>query len=314
MQNVKSITVVINPAAGDNIGARIRPELERLFVELFPTRAIDFIEPGSKERAQALGANLRSDLIVMVSGDGTLHDLAQGVLSRPRLERPALSIIPIGSGNDYARTLGVSSDPLTAVRALRDGVRINTDVGRCNQTWYLETLSYGVDAAAAANTIELRKTTHSSEALLYAHAAVLAILTELKPHRARYVIDGQPHQDDLLILAVQNGPTYGGGFKVAPRASITDGYLDICMATKVSRLKALYLLARVFSGKHEQCRQFQTYRARSLTIDFDETVPAQCDGEPQQGRHFEISVHPQALDLIVPNDSPVLGASSEAWE
>ena len=312
MKNVRSITVVINPAAGNNTGTRIKPDVERLFRDIFPEHDIDFTEPGSKDQAIALGAKSQSDLIVVVSGDGTLHDLAQGILSRPRAERPALSIIPIGSGNDYARTLDVSKDPLAAIRALASGVRVSADVGKCNQTWFLETLSFGADAAVAIKTIDLRKTTHTSGALLYAHAAVIAILKELRAHHIRYRIDGQDLEDELLILAVQNGPTYGGGFRIAPKATITDGLLDVCTSTKVGTLKALFFLFSIFNGKHEGYKSFRTYRAKSLTVDLDEPVPVQCDGEAQQGIHFEIAVVPDALDVIVPADSPVLGARKDA--
>ncbi len=306
MQTVKSITVIINPAAGNDTGARIRPEVEKTFKQLFPQHELFFTEPGSKANAIALGAETVADLIVVLSGDGTLHDIAQGVLSRPHTDRPAISIIPIGSGNDYARTLGVSTDPLEAIRDLLDGVRVCADVGRCNQTWYLETLSFGVDAAVAISTVNLRKSTHTSGALLYAHAAVLAIVRELKAHRVRYNIDGRLFDDELLILAVQNGPTYGGGFRIAPRASITDGFLDVCTGKKVGALRALFYLARIFSGKHEVYDTFDAYKAKNLVIDLDEPVPVQCDGEEQHGTHFEISVIPRALDVIVPAHSPVL--------
>ena len=309
MHKIKSITIVINPTAGNDTGSRIRPEVEKSFSQLFPQHQLLFTEPGNKANAIALGAKTDAYLLVVLSGDGTLHDIAQGVLSRPRESRPAITIIPIGSGNDFARTLGVSTDPIQAIRELRNGVRISADVGKCNQTWYLETLSFGVDAAVAISTVDLRKSTRTSGALLYAHAAVLAIIRELKAHRVRYSIDGRLFYYDLLILAVQNGATYGGGFRIAPRANITDGYLDVCTGKKVGVLRALFYLARIFSGKHERYPTFDTYRAQNLTIDFEAPVPAQCDGEAQQGTHFEISVVPQALDVIVPAGSSVLKAA-----
>ncbi|MDR3052526.1 MAG: diacylglycerol kinase family lipid kinase [Coriobacteriales bacterium] len=306
MEAIQSIAVIINPVSGSGTGARIAAELAKEFKARFEGYDLTFIETRSKEHAIELGATQRADLLIMVSGDGTAHDLVQGIMSRPRDVRPAFSIIPIGSGNDYARTLGIVPNALEAVRALAEGVRVSSDVGLCNDVYYLETLSFGIDAAIAAQTIVLRRTTKAQGVVLYAHAAVLAILKDLKSHHARLTMNGRTYEDDFLICAVQNGPTYGGGFCVSPHARITDGKLNVCFATKVATLPALYYLTRLFRGTHEKLKVFSTAEVERMTIDFDEPVPAQWDGEPQMGSHFEVEILPGALDVIVPKDSPVL--------
>ncbi|MDR3307813.1 MAG: diacylglycerol kinase family lipid kinase [Coriobacteriales bacterium] len=306
METVKTIAVVVNPVAGDHLGARVWPRIEQQLVTAFSNRDVSVYQTQSKEHATALGASLNADLVITVSGDGTVHDVAQGILQRPRANRPALTVIPIGSGNDYSRTLGISTVPENAVAALHSMVRCATDVGQCNNTFFLETLSFGVDAAIAINTVEMRKTTHTSGTMLYAHAAVLALLHDLRPRHARYTIDGVEHEDDLLIFAVQNGPTYGSGFRVAPRALITDGKLNVCTATRVSTPYALLCLARILRGTHEGLKPIHTYEAQNLTVDFDTPIPTQCDGEEQEGSRFNITIHPAALDVLVPPASPIL--------
>jgi diacylglycerol kinase family enzyme len=163
-----------------------------------------------------------------------------------------------------------------------------------------------VDAAIAINTVQLRKTTKARGTMLYAHAAIISILSDLKANHVRLTIDGQQSEKDLLICAIQNGKTYGGGFKVAPRAKITDGKLNVCMATRTNPVKALYALAKMKNGKHESLNIFSDYEAQELTLDFDQHVPSQCDGEELPGTHFEVGIIPATLDVVVPQNSDVL--------
>lgn len=307
MDDISKIAIVINPVARNSAGHRVRPILEEVFLKEYPARyRCEIIETETKAHAGELGASLDADLVVVVGGDGTAHDVAGGILTRPRAERPAFTTIPFGSGNDYSKTLGIAQHPAAAARALLDGTRVTTDVGCCNGTFYLETLSFGIDAAIAAHTIELRKTVRTHGALLYAQAAIPAILKDLKTHHARYVIDGEEHEDDLLMFAVQNGFSYGGGFVITPHASLRDGYLDICTAHNVGRLKALYYLALILKGKHEGKKHIRTFKARNISLVFDHPLIMQCDGEPQIGTQYEIAVVPAALDIMVPPGSPVL--------
>ncbi|MDR1713872.1 MAG: diacylglycerol kinase family lipid kinase [Coriobacteriales bacterium] len=261
---------------------------------------INVIETQSRQHAIELGATLDCGLIISVSGDGAVHDIAQGVLARPRAERPALTVIPVGSGNDYAKALGIPQDPYHAITVLGQGHLRTVDAGRCNSNFFLNTLSFGIDAAIAAKTHELRKSTGSSGFYLYAHAAIISIMRELHTHHLRLELDGQVREEDVLICAVQNGPTYGGGFRIAPQADISDGRFDVCYALDASIPKALYALTRIARGTHENLDIVRTATAANITLDFKHEVPAQCDGEPLSASHFEVEMLPQALEALVP--------------
>ena len=310
----RNITVVVNPVAGFGAGIALLPRVLERLPQFFPDARITSIETQSSAHASEIGASVSADLLVIIGGDGTLHHVVQGVLTRPQHERPTVSLIAVGSGNDYARTLGIPSDAALALEILPEAVSLAVDVGcaevkdRDETIYYLETLSFGVDAAVAINTMELRKTTHTKGLRLYARAAISAVLNELKPFHASCYVDGSPHEFDLLICAVQNGPTYGSGFKVAPRASITDGLLNICVARRVGTLRALYYLLRIKSGTHEQLKAFSTFETSHFEIKLDHQLPVQCDGEQIFGTHFDIRVLSGALNVLVPRNAPVLPA------
>jgi diacylglycerol kinase family enzyme len=150
----------------------------------------------------------------------------------------------------------------------------------------------------ALNTEELRLTTKARGARLYAHAAVDAILHEFISHEVRLSYNGIEHTLDALILAVQNGPTYGGGFKVAPQARITDGLLDVCAASGINKLQGFYYLSQMKSGKHERLKGFSQFRTTRLELEFAGELPVQCDGERIGGQRFIIEVVPAALDVL----------------
>jgi YegS/Rv2252/BmrU family lipid kinase len=306
MRDVRQILVAVNPFAASNSGRRLWNEVTPRFRALFSDYEYQIVETTTCEDGFELGATSDAGLIIAVGGDGTVHGIAQGIMQRPREERPALTMIPIGSGNDFARTLGIPFNPKRALAMLAEGRRAAIDVGRCNGTFFLETLSFGVDAAVALKTVELRKSARDRGLLLYARAAVSSILKELKPHRFSLVADsGETLDRDLLICAIQNGPTYGGGFRIAPGAHADDGLFNICMATNTSTLNALYALLLIMRGGHEHLSFVQTLTARRLTIDLDQEVPVQCDGEPVGGTHFDIELLPHALDVLMPQGLPL---------
>ncbi|MDR2714892.1 MAG: diacylglycerol kinase family lipid kinase [Coriobacteriales bacterium] len=314
---IKTIAVLVNPVAGSGLGAKTLVQAQEQLPEVFPAAQIDIVESQSKEHVSEFATTTQADLLIVIGGDGTLHDAAQGLLTRPQKERPLVTLIAVGSGNDYARTLGISQNPQEAFAALAHAVPIRVDVGCCTSnasdtpTYYLETLSFGVDAAVGLNTHELRKTTRTKGLRLYARAAISAIFTELKPYHAVCKIDDETLEDDLLICAVQNGPTYGSGFKVAPQASITDGLLNICVAQRIGTLRALYYLTRIKAGTHETLPAVSTYVACRFDIKLDREVPIQCDGERLLGTQLSVELLPAALEVLVPKDSPVLTAPAQ---
>ena len=294
----RSITLLVTTGAGSGMGGRVAPEVAELLRASFPQAELAVVETRSKEHIQEVGRTSTDDLIICLSGDGSIHDLAQTLVRRSSEKRPTLASIPAGSGNDYARTLGLPLDPLKAAALLPECQPLKADVGRVNSTYFLETLSFGVDAAVALGTEELRLTTKTRGTLLYAHAAINAILREFSSHQVTVKMAEGEFTLNTLILAVQNGPTYGGGFMVAPHASIVDGMLDMYLASGIRKPTALYYLSQMKGGKHERLKGFSYYRTAQVELEFTEPLPAQCDGERLEGVSFSVSVVPAALEVL----------------
>lgn len=299
--------VIANPAAHSGRG-----EDGARFAEQFlgtygsATRGFDVVRTKGPGDATRIARGTRGyDTILALGGDGVIHEVACGLMALPREARPQLGVIPLGSGNDYARTLGMARNDVGAALAqLVRGRARGVEVGLVNGMPFMQTLSFGLDAAIALDTTDRRAagTSQQGEALFATSAVrILASAREGFPIRASF--DGEKPLDlATIIFAVQVGPSYGGGFKICPDAEPTDGLLDVCYNVKLPalpRLMALLALARL--GRHTGSSVVRLRRCRALTLDFEREPPCQADGEKVCGTHFDVRVAPDALDVIFPS-------------
>ncbi|MGN0302340.1 MAG: diacylglycerol/lipid kinase family protein [Anaerotardibacter sp.] len=242
------------------------------------------------------------DTVITLGGDGLIHEVVNGLMLLPKENRPQLAVLPCGNGDDFGRTLQLNRTPEKALQQLVNSESIFTDIGKVNGEYFDETLSFGLDAAIALETMDRRKTTDNTGTILYFQAG----LNQLKNHRDEHTCtitldDKEPFTTSLYLIAVQNGPYYGGGFKICPDASTTDGLFNICYATPIlSFTTALRLFASALNGGHVGHKNISFETARSVVLDFEKPIPAQIDGEPIQGTHFEISMEKEALRILYP--------------
>jgi YegS/Rv2252/BmrU family lipid kinase len=295
--------LIANPAAKSGQGAFAVSEAVRL---LAPPIGIDSFEATltcGPLHAQSLAAEAGGfDTVIVLGGDGTIHEVANGLMDLPGETRPALGIIPVGSGNDYARTLRMSTRVDRACEQLLDATPRPTDLGQVNGRWFVETLSFGVDAAIALDTISRRKGNGHSGTRLYVESAFEQLVHHLEERSYETVFeDSVAVRDSMLTFAVQVGPTYGGGFMICPEARIDDGLLDVCIAHPPLPLpRALLTFGKVRFGKHTELEQMEFHRVRRLHVEFDEMPPAQVDGEPIEATSFDISSVHHALQVLIP--------------
>ena len=299
--------LIANPAAHSGRGAD-GAEFARHFLSSYASATDGYevrLTSGPGEATGIAAGAEGFDTVLALGGDGVIHEVACGLMRRPSDVRPQLGVVPLGSGNDYARTLGMARNDVEAAFAqLVRGVARPVEVGRVNGLPFVQTLSFGLDAAIALDTTKRRTdgTAQEGEALFVTSG--LRILSGAKdgfPCAARFDDEG-PLELSTLIFAVQVGPTYGGGFRICPDANPADGLLDVCYNVRrpaLPHLLGLFGLARW--GRHVGSGMVRLRRLRRTTLDFAVEPPCQVDGEPLTGTHFEIDVVPDALRVIFPH-------------
>lgn len=297
------ILLIANPVAHSGHGLEGAQQMEELLKRNLLNSRFTVVLTQAPGDATALAATATEfDTVLALGGDGVIHEVVNGLMTLPADLRPQLGIIPLGSGNDYARTLSMSKNNVEkAFYQLKNGCVRNVDVGKVNDSYFMQTLSFGLDAAIALDTTErrARNSSQKGEALFFTSGLkILSHAGKSLTSIARFD-DMPPQRLETLIFTVQLGPTYGGGFRICPEADITDGYFDVCRNVTrpaLPHILMLFLLAR--AGLHTHSKVLEFMRVRTICLDFDEVPPCQADGEELVNTHFEISLIPDALRVI----------------
>jgi diacylglycerol kinase (ATP) len=266
-------TVIVNPVAGRGRTRKLLPAIEER-AAAHGAKVEVSLEPDDPVRL-ARDAAARGHDLVACGGDGLVAMVAGVAADTGR----TLAIVPTGAGNDFARGLGYApKHPLDAFAALEHGHDRVIDLGRVNGRWYTCVTASGFDAEANrwANTVH-----RLSGTALYV-AAVLRTLAVYEPHPFRLTVDGESHEVRAWLVAVGNGPAYGGGMNIAPSASLDDGLLDVTVVGAMTRVQMLVNFPKVFKGTHVSHPLVTTYRAARVELaSLDQSVPMDvyADGE-----------------------------------
>ena len=298
--------VIANPVAHSGQGEGATQFVER-FLSAYKsaTSGYRIALTGASGDATGIAADASDfDTVIALGGDGVIHEVAEGLMAIDPEARPRLGIIPMGTGNDYARTLGMArNDPEEALRQLVGGREKSVEVGRVNGRYFVETLSFGLDAAIALDTTNKRANETNQEGTeLFVRSAIRILSRAGKGFPCTVSFDGaDPIESRSIIFAFQVGPTYGAGFKVCPDADPADGLLDVCRNTVTPPLPVVMgLLGAARFGSHAHSRIIEMRRVRHAVLDFESEPPCQVDGEGIGGTHFEVDVIPKALRVVVP--------------
>ncbi|MDZ4170335.1 MAG: diacylglycerol kinase family protein [Coriobacteriia bacterium] len=290
--------LIINPTARHGETEKLVPVISRLLGTFVHETAVTTRVGEATELAAGSG---QYDLVVAVGGDGTVHEVLNGLMTIPEGSRPALGILPTGSGNDTRRTLGIPDDLTAAALTLASGRRRRFDVGVCNGIYFNNSFAAGLDAKVTAKSVEYKVTKSRDGLWLYLTALLHVLFNELAPFSLVISFDGAaPERHETLIVAATIGPTYGGGFRITPDAIPDDGLFDVCMIDPLSLPEALLRLPFVIFGKHTRMRPVHMRRHRSLVIESAHALPAQIDGEILLANRYEVSVMPNAIECVVP--------------
>ena len=294
----RRIALVINPSAGKgagrHVGARTRELLAAAGHEVVDVSGRSLEEA----RERALGAiESGVDTVAVVGGDGMVHlgvNLCAGRNTR-------LAVVAAGTGNDFARNLGLPvCDADAAVRIIEEGRTRRVDAGfveRADGTtrWFGGVLGAGFDAVVTARAARM---TWPRGQMRYN----LALLRELPVFRPiPYVIelDGRRIETRAMLVAVANTTSFGGGMQICPDADMTDGLFDVLILKEIAIPQFLRVFPRVYAGTHVTHPAVEIHRARRVRLEAP-GIFAQADGEPFEGLPLEVVNAPGALEVVVP--------------
>ncbi len=261
--------------------------------------------PGHATELTRQAAQDGFDRVVALGGDGTVHEVVNGLMATPPERRPQHGVIPIGSGNDFAYASGIPVNAQAAMLRVFEGKPSAVDIGRITDgngrsAYWDNSAGFLFDAAV---NIESRKITRIYGFIMYLTATVRSIIKHYDPTRIQFTVDGETFEKDLIMFTIGNGAREGGGFMVTPDAKNNDGEFDYLMVDPISRPTMFRLLPIVMQGNHGGFKFVTLKRFKHLTLEADRAIPIHLDGElwaPFEAdvRKVTVEMLPGAIQLI----------------
>jgi diacylglycerol kinase (ATP) len=288
------IIILLNPKAGRGKAPLVLREalevIEREGVE------IDVQESRDAQHLVTLArqaAAEKPDAIVSLGGDGTHHYVVNGIVGS---EIP-LGFIPCGSGNDFAKGLGIPTQARAAAEVLHAGRIRRVDLGRVGNTVYGCIAGAGFDSVVTRYANERVRRLHGSWGYAW---SILRCLDSYRPEPLEIVSDVQEFSGQVTFAVVGNNISYGGGIHLTPRAILDDGLLDVCIVPYLGKLELLRWVPSAYRGEHLRHPRIIYFQARKVSLRTTSRLELFGDGEFMQELPATIEVAPRALPVIVP--------------
>jgi len=299
LQSFGNTLVILNPTANrgkmDKYRAIVQDRAEREHA-----RYVETTKQGEAKELAMIAAK-EGRPVIIVGGDGSVHEAVNGILGSG--SRVPLGIVGAGSGNDFAwNTLKLPRDPADAIEKSFNGQLIEVDAGVANGRYFANSFSVGLDADIAVAADRMKNIPFMSGARLYYATTIKQLL--LGYHNCPWLsfqLDGRDGSTSkiqskrFVLIAVTNGPTYGAGFRINPKADHADGLFDVCTIAYTPLLRALKLLPIVKKGEHIGLPEVTFYLAKSISIESQLSVNVQMDGETTNSNSYSVENLPAAL-------------------
>ena len=289
----RQIALLVNPTAGKGRGRRTAAiALPRL-----TDAGFEVVELVGRDGAEALDLARKAvvdgvESLVVVGGDGVVHIGIQAVVGTDT----ALGIIPAGTGNDVARYFGIPrTDPQLAADVVV-GSRVRTvDLARAGATYFATVMAAGFDSKVneRANAMAWPR------GQMRYNIATLAELRVFEPLHYTVVLDGEERRLDAMLVAVGNGPSFGGGLRITEGAVLDDGLLDVVVIRPMSKARLVRAYPRLFTGTIAEVPEYEHHRVRTVTV-ASPGIVAYADGERIGALPLTVEVVPGSLRVLVP--------------
>jgi YegS/Rv2252/BmrU family lipid kinase len=300
-----STLVILNPWSGRGYGAKARSRVERGLRDTGVT--FDLVETTGPGHATGLAREAAAagiERVIVAGGDGAIHEAVNGLMQAPPAADgatgPALGVIPLGTGNDFAKLVGIYQQPpeVAAARMMRATGEL-FDVGLCLGEYFDNMMGAGFDAETVrhANAIKWLR------GVAVYLAAIYRTFATFKAPRLEIVSQEHRESGEMMMLAASIGVSGGGSFYLTPQADPRDGRLDICLIRKVGLMTFLRAVPRVMKGTHTDLDEVTLFRTTKVTIRSTDGRPLllQLDGELRETGvpEVEITIVPARLRVLV---------------
>lgn len=301
----RKVKIILNPVADMGNAWKIADDLRPLVQEYGNADWAGTVYPTHATQLAKQAGEQGYEMVIAIGGDGTVHEVVNGLMQVPTAQRPILGVVPVGSGNDFAHAVGV---PLRTDHALAHALSgeaspvdlglLTDDHGR--REYFDNTLGIGFDTVV---TIRSHRLPLLRGFLMYLTAVIQTIVLNHDPILMQIDSDGEKWTESSLLLTLCNGPREGGGFLIAPEARLDDGLLHYAMIRNVSRLMMFRLVPEVMKGTHGNFPQVKLGSCKKLSVAGDRAMYIHADGEIYTSfgsdlRQATIEVVPGALRVV----------------
>ena len=274
---------IVNPTSGKGKALKASNKIKEICEERDIPYEIHFTEKEHDATKIAKKYRFSHNIIYSVGGDGTLNEVVNGIIGT----KNTLGIIPCGSGNDFYKTLSKIDDE-----------EILIDVGKINDKYFINIVSVGIDAEVADNVSKMKRLKISPNQIY--NASIVYTFFKYKYKKLDVEIDNSSKKGKCTILTICNGKTYGGGYNIAPEASLTDGYFDVYYVDKINKPFIPFIISMLKKGTHERHKKVHKSKATRIKFKCDYDLVCNIDGEIIVDHKFDIKLLPK--ELLIHND------------
>ena len=293
---MKNIAFIINPISGAKETQNAKRKLPKLIMQTLDMEQwlpnIVFTEyAGHATELAHQYARMGFDAVVAVGGDGTVNEVARGLKDT----KTALGILPMGSGNGFARHLNIPIRPQKALEMINHSEPINVDYGLANGRLFVSTCGTGFDAVVADNFAGSNK-----RGFMTYLQNTLKVAFSYQPQTYHIVGDGLDVTHKAFLITFANANQWGYEAMIAPKASVQDGKMDIMLMSSHAILGSASLALRLFTGSIDNSYFMDTIRAKEITLEREEVAPFHIDGDPvEMDKNIHIKIVADGLKVLV---------------